>query len=108
MTDPIYELIQCLHRGERPPLAWLVRWSPDGRDPVHAAWAVSRDGWAMRMVLREVDHPALGDPEGEYPDAILCGADCRFESCQDCVAALRRVVPVPPTLAALLARGGRP
>src|SRR5436309_1551848 len=32
--DPIAELVHALRRDGRPSLAWVVRWSASGRDPV--------------------------------------------------------------------------
>jgi hypothetical protein len=49
MTDPITELVECLTRGEVPPLAWVVRWCD--RDSIARAWRESCDGRAMARVL---------------------------------------------------------
>ncbi len=50
-VDPIRELVDALHADGKPPLAWVVRWSRGGVDPVAEAWAVSRDPVAMCDVL---------------------------------------------------------
>jgi hypothetical protein len=50
VTDPIAELVAALRRDGRPPLAWVVRYAPDG-ERYPAAWAASRDAAAMVDVL---------------------------------------------------------
>ncbi len=49
--DPIATLVDTVERDGKPPLAWVVRWSADGREPVQAAWDVSEDPWAMVQLL---------------------------------------------------------
>lgn len=50
--DPLTVLAAWLDAGEPVPMAWAVRWAPDGT--LARAWAVSEDGPAMvRMLGRE-------------------------------------------------------
>ncbi len=107
MSDPIAELLGYVEVDEPPPAAWVERWSQGGRDPVAAAWAVSRDEWSMVRLL------GWAPLRHEY-DARLAavrGGACSDEhmtsptdyGCERCADAVRSVVPVPPTLAELLA-----
>ena len=50
-TDPIVELVEALRGGRPPPLAWIVRWSRGGRDPVASAWRESTDSTSMIKLL---------------------------------------------------------
>jgi hypothetical protein len=50
VTDPIAELVGALRRDGRPPLAWCVRYAPDG-ERYPEAWAASRDAAAMVGLL---------------------------------------------------------
>ena len=101
--DPIAELWCALREGRPPPLAWVVRWSRGGGDPVAAAWAVAVHDQSMRELLDHARHPAMrgGDEDG-WPETMICHIACIRPNCAPCVAAIRAAVPVPPTLAELL------
>jgi hypothetical protein len=114
--DPIAELVEALAEDGRPSLAWLVRWSADGREPVAAAWGASVQPFALLTVLERggVDVLRFFDPERwgacrvcwtqvapvDDPRGYLSATD---DDCPACAAAIRRAVPVPPTLPELLA-----
>lgn len=103
MMDPIDELVLDLHRDGRPSLEWVVRWSQGNRDPVQAAWDHSQDDYSMRALLRLARHPAILSDEQEYHQKIICRRGCRADPCPGCWIAIRRAVPVPPTLPEVLA-----
>jgi hypothetical protein len=64
--DPLTDLAYWLSVGERPPLAWVVEWSPDGT--LARPWAVSGDPRAMGDIIG----PHLHTPA--YADALRrCG-----------------------------------
>jgi hypothetical protein len=62
-ADPISTLVEALERDGKPTLAWVVRWSNAGSEPVQAAWDVSRDPWAMVQLLM---HTGRDWPLGRY------------------------------------------
>lgn len=115
-SDPILELASALVRDGSPPLAWVVRWSHGDADPVAAAWAASDDPYAMLALLDD----RLGGryvPPGARAALIriyvrmlggwhgLRASDDEDEPPEGQLAtdAIRRAVPVPPTLADLIA-----
>lgn len=51
-----------------PPLAWVVRWSRDGRDPLVAAWNATRNGHDMWILCALLDNHDVGVSFGH----ILC------------------------------------
>lgn len=61
--DPIGALIAALEHDGKPALAWVVRWSHDGPEPVQSAWAASEDPWAMVQLLM---HTGRDWPLGRY------------------------------------------
>ena len=96
--DPIAELFRDLERDGKPSLAWVVRWSQGGRDPVAEAWGAAYVTSAMLTLLwrarRYAEYAAAEEAVrgslriiGYYPPQSI-----------------RRAVPVPPTLAELLER----
>ena len=97
-ADPIAQLLDELTRDGKPSLAWVIRWSQSGGDPVAAAWAASRDSARMFRLLRLCDPDAIERIRPRLPmnGAVLGLAD-------DAPDILRRVVPAPPTLEQLLA-----
>jgi hypothetical protein len=100
MRDPIQELVDALESGGKPSLAWVIRWSAGGRDPVDAAWGRSFTADAMIRLLELAGHPALAAArrialapvfwETTDSDRVRCDA-------------IRRRVDVPPTLDELIA-----
>ncbi|HSN30001.1 MAG TPA: hypothetical protein VLT45_27125 [Kofleriaceae bacterium] len=92
--DGIAELVRDLDRDGKPSLAWVVRWSQGERDPIAAAWDASADGVAMAAFLSQarifhrITHLAWRS-DGDWLNDTT---------------AIRRAVPVPPTLAELLDR----
>jgi hypothetical protein len=126
--DPIVQLVWDLERDGRPSLAWVVRWSAGGAEPVAAAWSASRAPLHMAKLLERVGWPspvavpwerasaraALRLVRGEGPAATLDAALTEYALVrEEHYAALadriRRAVPQPPTLAQLVAarRSGR-
>ncbi len=127
-ADPIAQLVDALRRDGKPPLAWVVRWSQGGREPVAAAWAESGLPHAMIELLRST----ASSPESQSVLALADEASRRTWQEQDlfperdcgslaaeeyaarmmewrraghraCADAVRALVPAPPTLAELLA-----
>jgi hypothetical protein len=95
--DPIEVLAEALYDGRPPPLAWLLRWRRDGHDPVAAAWQVSQNGYQMGRVL------AFAGVDAGYGELEI-----RWSPTPEAAAHLRRRVPRPPPLRALLTRLERP
>jgi len=122
--DPITALIRSLEREGQPSLAWVMRWSDGQRDPVHAAWAVSRDPWAMVQLLMRTgrDWPlgrySLVDTAGlrrrsgvrEGTESIVLGegdSTTFLERDEHGAAEIRRRVTAPPGLDTLLKHRNR-
>jgi hypothetical protein len=61
--DPITALMESVEHDGKPTLAWVVRWSADGREPVQAAWDASEDPWSMVRLLM---HTGRDWPLGRY------------------------------------------
>jgi len=55
----LHALLRALEERRKPPLEWVFRWSPDGRDPVLAAWEASTNPMAMVRLLATIDHPSV-------------------------------------------------
>jgi len=51
-VDSLTDLLVGIDEDGYPPLAWVVRWSDGGRDPVHAAWEAAESPHAMVKVVR--------------------------------------------------------
>ena len=96
MSCPICELVDALHSWNTVPLAWVVRWSADGVEPVAAAWKAATDPASMLVLIAFVQ--GLGNAYSEAMAAALpmLGLDPRI--CD----AIRRAAPPPATLAELL------
>ena len=103
-TDPITELFRSLTSTGKPTLAWVVRWSEGGHDPVAAAWRVSWTPTDMARVLERVSHAALPVVH-EILRAPALWASTDIDVARS--AAIRRLVPVPPTLTELMEQGAR-
>ena len=65
-NDPLGPLVESLIIRRPPPLAWVVRWQSDGKDPVHAAWAASEDAELMWDLI---ELTATQEPDRQH-DAI--------------------------------------
>ncbi len=94
------ELVRALESEGKPRFAWVVRWSSDGREPVAAAWSRSWSPTDLARLLELASHPA------SVPARKVLLAPILFESTDTDRArcdAIRRLVPVPPTLSELLA-----
>lgn len=102
--DPIAELWTALRRGEQPALPWVVRWSAGGREPVAAAWEVARDADAMEALLAYAD-PSAHAAATRHVERTL-GPGWYHRAASEIAPELRRAVPVPPALGALLKRVG--
>ena len=90
----ISDALRYVDRRERPPLAWAVE--RDGElDIVAAAWLAATDATAMRVLLSEMRHPAMGDGD-DYPLEVICpdwpSMKCSHY-CERCRKLLRRAVP---------------
>jgi hypothetical protein len=107
-SDPIDELLRDLRADGRPSLAWVVRWSQGGGDPVANAWnAPSVDPWAMRDFVWFMVHKH-GWEERFWSRVGLVESDAALGDNRDPVpmrAAFRRALPVPPTLRELMTVG---
>jgi len=101
VSDPIDELLDAMTSDGKPSLAWIVRWSADGREPVAAAWEASDAGFAMLNLLafagrtysRRRAMAAVEDHRATYQGAVAGSLRA---------AIVRREVPVPPTLEELM------
>ena len=98
--DPIEELASALAYDGKPALTWVVRWSRSNREPVYAAWQASYSVMAMKRLLALSARRDL--------ELLATAAYSRFDRkmwpwlvASPCDA-VRRAVPVPPTLRDLL------
>ncbi len=128
--DPIGALIEALEHDGKPTLAWVVRWSNAGREPVQAAWTASGDPWAMVQLLMHTgrDWPlgryslvnsgglrrrrAVGDDEGENPaeQYVVLGegaATVFIRRDDEGAREIRRRIPQPPGLDTVMQLGRR-
>jgi len=115
MIDPLHELVRDLRDKGKPSLAWVMRWSSDGRDPVEAAWDSCRnsnymlwllqranaDSATMEAIERIIDesywkswHIVGNGPVGQLHPGLADGA-----------VAIRKLGIKPPTIIELLALG---
>lgn len=102
-TDPIEELVCALERHGKPSLEWVVRWSRAG-EPVAAAWAASEKPGSMVDLLRRVDLVAYRRACTAWePYTNSSGLMVRGDL-PGLAAAVRIMVPIPPTLPDLIAR----
>lgn len=99
MRDPITDLVGALEQHGRPPLAWVVRWSGDGAEPVAAAWARSADPSAMARLLSRAGHPLATRAHAVVRAPVLFAHSDLDRVRAD---AIRALVPTPPPLIALL------
>lgn len=103
--DPIAELVRDLRERGKPSLAWVTRWSADGRDPVQSAWKASKDIRAMTALVSPrrawgsvlVIHCHEPQP-GLVNDSDLFGSNVRPMTLDEI-----RTHCTPPTLTDLLA-----
>jgi hypothetical protein len=128
IADPIAALVEALERDGKPTLAWVVRWSNEGDEPVQAAWEASGDPWAMVQLLMRTGRDW---PLGRY-SLVNGGGMRRRESPQDETSPamqyvvlgegkatsflrrdvegareIRRRIPSPPTLETVMDLGAR-
>ena len=115
--DPIADLVDSLEADGRPQLAWVVKWSARGSEPVHAAWNASSDPGALAGLLAF----QRGIRAGEVLDALLPVSRWRAGFVWDLERpdgrsrvryagnspdrvcdVIRNAVPTPPTLDELL------
>jgi hypothetical protein len=99
MNDPIHDLVLELEATGKPTLAWIVRWSANGAEPVSAAWKKSRSPRDMLRILEWVGHKDVGAVQSILRAPIFWDSTDvdRVRS-----EAIRRSVTVPPTLDELL------
>jgi hypothetical protein len=93
--DPIAELNRDLSERGLPSLAWTVRWSQAGGDPVRAAWEASNSVDAMLMFIRH----ALG----RFTPELMLVAWRATTDAGTTAEYIRAAVPHVPTLAEVLA-----
>lgn len=95
--------------GWRPRLAWIVRWAPDGGDPLPAAWRETNEPSTMLVALSFSG--ALYEP-ARAAHARVHGTHARCDhrstafslyQCEDCADAIRAAVPT--LTLEMLARG---
>jgi hypothetical protein len=83
--------------------SWAERWGAGGLEPMLAAWRAARSARAMDRLLEHAGRPGAIGPIRDAVRRELGGTlDGHPE--HHCAAAIRRVVPAPPTLQSLLAR----
>jgi hypothetical protein len=100
VSDPIEELVHALDSEGKPSLAWVVKWSEAGGDPVAAAWTRSRNPSAMLLVLTLGRHPARAAAQRVWDAPIFFETSDVDRVRSD---AIRTLVATPPTLEALIA-----
>ena len=49
--DSLEAPYRLVANGDSIPLAWVVKWTRDGEDPLHRAWMNSRDGKVMSQFI---------------------------------------------------------
>lgn len=106
-ADPLLDLL--LAGG--PTLAWILRWSPDGADPLPAAWTACEDaglmvrvlGFAGRMNPQTVVQ-LLGQDVRPWQFAPSGGAPYVPRRDPVLAVAVRRAFPRGPTLDEILQR----
>lgn len=99
IEDPIQQLVNAIDCDGKPALWWVVRWSEGGHDPVAAAWQRANTAYGMARVLEIVGHPMA------QAALQILRAPMLFETTEHArarVDAIRRLVPVPPTLGEVL------
>ncbi|HEU4411446.1 MAG TPA: hypothetical protein VFS43_39710 [Polyangiaceae bacterium] len=101
---PIDELLLHLRYDAGSALAaWAARWGAGGHEPMLAAWRVARSARSMDQLLEHAGKPGAIGPIREAVRRELGGTlDGHPE--HHCAAAIRRVVPAPPSLRRVLAR----
>jgi hypothetical protein len=100
--DPIAELVEAMARDGRPSLAWVLRWSAGGVEPVAAAWHATRDSDSMESLLARARPSSLAAATNVLEREL--GPGWYHRNASEIAPVLRRAVPVPPTLGDLLRR----
>lgn len=104
MRDPIGELVEALDKDGKPTLAWTIRWSGHGEEPVRAAWQRAWSPADMVRVLVLGNHPLAREAQRvASARALFEGSDVDRVRAD----AIRRLVVDPPDLATLMMRVGR-
>jgi len=103
MRDPIAELVTALDNEGKPRFVWVVRWSLGERDPVAVAWERSCSPPDLVRLLEIAAHPAITAAREILRAPFLWDSTDRDRARAE---AIRRLVPVPPTLSELLAARG--
>lgn len=101
---PIDEfLLHFLFGGVTKLAVWAERWGAGGLEPMSVAWRAARSARAMDELLAHAGGPGAIGPIRDAVRRELGGTlDGHPE--HHCAAAIRRVVPSPPTLRSLLAK----
>jgi hypothetical protein len=111
-VDPLQELVVDIESTGKPSLAWIVRWSHGGRDPVAAAWEECRNSNYMALILRMArkDSATVAMAEIAMEEAYWRAWDKagrplygEHSGMSDGADAIRKLGIKPPTLAGLLA-----
>lgn len=95
--DPIEELLLAIRDDGKPSLAWVVRWSEGGKNPVQQAWMASGHPRAMGCLCRVL----IGGMHGAIANDVGCymphpATDAAYAD------ALRERMPEMPTLECLM------
>jgi hypothetical protein len=97
---PIAELLAALEHDGKPPLAWVVRFTHDHEDPVLAAWQIAWNASEMARLLEWACDPRAESARGLASVPALFSTTDTDRARAD---GIRRVIPVPPSLASLIA-----
>lgn len=112
MTGPLAELVDDLERHGKPSLAWVTRWSADGREPLAAAWDAAPAGdlryFASWLFIPQLVYSGRRGGLTYCKPVAFCLDHLRGASggygCALCASGIRRVAPTPPTTLAALIR----
>jgi hypothetical protein len=110
---PLEELIHHVLWYGRPSLAWVMRWSEGGADPITAAWNacdVPRDLMAVLQLLAGTLSGHWGRADSRWPATWhVWPNECRLRDlagetvvCPDCARLIREAVQPAPALEEIL------
>jgi len=93
-VDPLVAFVRALATSRT--LPWVVQHAPDGDvdAALRRAWAACADDHAMWVL-------AAATPGVDIEQTLCASETCSQPTCGGCAAQIRRVVPVPPSFAAL-------